>query len=90
MTSREMERLLERNGVTRIAAQGERFDPNRHQAMFEVPDASVPAGTVVQVVQEGYAIGDRVLRAAMVGVSRGGQDASATDAAAEAETNPAS
>ena len=72
MTRREMDRLLERNGITAIAAQGERFDPNRHQAVFEVPDASVPAGTVVQVMQDGYQIGDRVLRAAMVGVSTGG------------------
>jgi molecular chaperone GrpE len=70
MTAREMERLLERNGITRIAAKGERFDPNRHQAMFEVPDSSVPAGTVVEVVQDGYQIADRVLRAALVGVSK--------------------
>jgi molecular chaperone GrpE len=72
MTEREMDRLLERNGVTRIKALGERFDPHRHQAMFEVPDASVAPGIVVQVVQEGYQIGDRVLRAALVGVSKGG------------------
>jgi molecular chaperone GrpE len=72
MTAREMERLLERNGITRIAAQGERFDPNRHQAMFELPDSSVPAGTVVEVVQDGYQIADRVLRAALVGVSKDG------------------
>jgi molecular chaperone GrpE len=72
MTAREMDRLLEKNGITRIAALGERFDPHRHQAMFEVPDPSVPAGTVVQVMQEGYQIGDRVLRAALVGVSKGG------------------
>ena len=72
MTQREMDRLLERNGISQIAAEGERFDPNRHQAMFEVPDSSVAAGTVVQVVQDGFVIGDRVLRAAMVGVSTGG------------------
>ncbi len=72
MTAREMDRLLEKNGITRIPAQGERFDPHCHQAMFEVVDESVPAGTVVQVVQEGYQIGDRVLRAALVGVSKGG------------------
>ena len=73
MTAREMDRLLQKNGVTRIAALGERFDPHRHQAMFEVADASsAPAGTVVQVMQEGYQIGDHVLRAALVGVSKGG------------------
>ncbi len=72
MTAREMERLLEKNGITRIAAKGERFDPNRHQAMFEVPDPSVPAGTVVEVVQDGFQIGDRVLRASLVAVSKDG------------------
>jgi molecular chaperone GrpE len=77
MTEREMERLLERNGITRIAAIGERFDPHRHQAMYEVPDPTKPAGTVVEVVQEGYQIGDRVLRAALVGVSKGGTSAEA-------------
>jgi molecular chaperone GrpE len=70
MTEREMDRLLEKNGIKRIAATGERFDPNMHQAMFEVADPAVPPGTVVQVVQEGYQIGDRVLRAALVGVSK--------------------
>jgi molecular chaperone GrpE len=77
MTAREMDRLLEKNGIKRIAALGERFDPHRHQAMFEVPDPSVPAGTVVQVMQEGYQIGDRVLRAALVGVSKGGPEPAA-------------
>ena len=71
MTEREMDRLLARNGVTRIAAKGERFDPHRHQAMFELPDPAVPAGTVAEVMQEGYQLGDRVLRAALVGVSKG-------------------
>ncbi len=71
MTEREMDRLLARNGVTRIAAKGERFDPHRHQAMFEMPDPTVPAGTVAEVMQEGYQLGDRVLRAALVGVSKG-------------------
>jgi molecular chaperone GrpE len=71
MTAREMERLLEKNGITRIAALGERFDPHRHQAMFEVADPNVPPGTVAQVMQEGYQIGDRVLRASLVGVSKG-------------------
>lgn len=72
MTEREMQRLLQKNGVKPIEAQGEKFDPHRHQAMFEVPDTTVPDGTVVQVVQTGYAIGERILRPAMVGVSKGG------------------
>ena len=87
VTEREMERLLEKNGVTRITAVGERFDPHRHQAMFEIPDPSVPAGTVVQVVQEGYQIGDRVLRAALVGVSKGGPKPELEKADSQSEPN---
>lgn len=83
VTEREMERLLEKNGVTRIAAIGERFDPHRHQAMYEVPDPAKPAGTVVEVIQEGYQIGDRVLRAALVGISKDGPKAANADAKSE-------
>lgn len=72
MTEREFLRVLERHGVTRLEPHGQRFDPNRHQAMFEVENADVPSGTVVQVMQTGYAIGERVLRPALVGVSKGG------------------
>lgn len=72
MTEREMQRLLQKHGISEIEAEGQKFDPHRHQAMFEVPDPAVPDGTVVQVVQTGYVIGDRVLRPAMVGVSKGG------------------
>jgi molecular chaperone GrpE len=72
MTEHELLRLLEKHGVKKIAPEGERFDPHQHQAMFEVPDESVPAGTVVQVAQTGFIIGDRVLRPALVGVSKGG------------------
>lgn len=79
MTERAMLSSLERHGVKKIEPQGERFDPNFHQAMFEVPDASVPSTTVVQVVQTGYVIGDRVLRPAMVGVARGGPKQPAND-----------
>lgn len=72
MTEREMQRLLAKHGVTPIDAKGQKFDPHKHQAMFEVPDPSQPEGTVVQVVQAGFAIGDRILRPAMVGVAKGG------------------
>jgi molecular chaperone GrpE len=72
LTERELVKALEKNGVRQFTPQGEKFDPNVHQAMFEVPDPSVPAGSVVQVVQPGYMIGERVLRPAMVGVSKGG------------------
>ena len=72
MTEREMINQLEKHGVRRIDPAGEKFDPNFHQAMFEVPNTEVPNNTVVQVVQAGYVIGDRVLRPALVGVSKGG------------------
>jgi molecular chaperone GrpE len=75
LTEREMLKTLERYGVKRLDPQGERFDPNLHQAMFEVPNPDVPSGTVVQVVQTGYVIGDRVLRPALVGVAKGGAKA---------------
>ena len=72
LTERELLKALEKNGVRQFTPQGEKFDPNVHQAMFEVPDPSVPAGSIVQVVQPGYMIGERVLRPAFVGVSKGG------------------
>ncbi|MDE2364898.1 MAG: nucleotide exchange factor GrpE, partial [Hyphomicrobiales bacterium] len=66
---------LARHGVKKMEPQGQKFDPNLHEALFEIPDESVPAGTVLQVVEAGYTIGDRVLRPAKVGVSRGGPKA---------------
>lgn len=72
LTDRELQKALAKNGIRRIDPQGEKFDPNFHQAVFEMPDANVPAGMVAQVIQPGYAIGSRVLRPAMVGVSKGG------------------
>ncbi|MGF0537576.1 nucleotide exchange factor GrpE [Agrobacterium sp. ES01] len=79
MTERAMLSSLERHGVKKIEPEGQKFDPNFHQAMFEVPNADVPNNTVVQVVQSGYSIGDRVLRPAMVGVAKGGQKAEGTE-----------
>jgi molecular chaperone GrpE len=79
LTEREMQRLLALHGVKPIEAEGQKFDPHKHQAMFEVPDPSRPEGTVVQVVQTGYAIGDRVLRPAMVGIAKGASAAPAGD-----------
>jgi molecular chaperone GrpE len=81
LTERSLLNALEKNGVKKFDPNGEKFDPNFQQAMYEVPDASVPSGTVVQVVQAGYTIGDRVLRPALVGVSKGG--AKAAPAASE-------
>jgi molecular chaperone GrpE len=70
VTERELTNVLERHGIRRIDALGQKFDPHMHQAMFEVPTADHPAGTVVQVMQNGYAIGTRCLRPALVGVSK--------------------
>jgi molecular chaperone GrpE len=79
LTERSLLNTLEKNGVKKFDPAGEKFDPNFQQAMYEVPDASVPAGTVVQVVQAGYMIGERVLRPALVAVSKGGAKASASE-----------
>ncbi|MCF6369372.1 nucleotide exchange factor GrpE [Rhizobium halophilum] len=84
MTERSMLSALERHGVKKIEAEGEKFDPNFHQAMFEIPNADVPNNTVLQVVQAGFTIGERVLRPAMVGVSKGGPKAEAQHGTVEA------
>ena len=72
LTERELINVMEKHGVRRLEPAGQKFDPNLHQAMLEVPDPSVPSGTVVQVMQPGYTIGERVLRPALVGVAKGG------------------
>jgi molecular chaperone GrpE len=72
LTERELLKVLEKHGVKKLEPLGARFDPNLHQAMYEVPDASVPPGTVVQAMQAGYTIGERVLRPALVAVAKGG------------------
>ncbi len=77
LTERSLLNALEKNGVKKFDPAGEKFDPNFQQAMYEVPDASVAPGTVVQVVQAGYMIGERVLRPALVAVSKGGAKTSA-------------
>jgi len=70
LTERELMKSLEKNGVRKFTPEGEKFDPNLHQAMYEVPNADVPAGHVAQVIQSGYMIGERMLRPALVGVSK--------------------
>ncbi len=75
LTARDLEAVLGRHGVKRLDPKGQKFDPNFHQAIFEIPDETLPAGAVSQVVQSGWTIGDRVLRPAMVGVSKGGAKA---------------
>lgn len=79
LTERSLLNALEKNGVKKFDPKGQKFDPNFQQAMYEVPDPSVPAGTVVQVVQAGFTIGDRVLRPALVGVAKGGAKAAPSD-----------
>jgi molecular chaperone GrpE len=86
LTERELIKAMEKHGVKKLEPRGQKFDPNLHQAMFEIPDASVPAGTVVQIMQPGYTIGERVLRPALVGVSKGGPKAQAPDAPANDNT----
>jgi molecular chaperone GrpE len=75
LTARDLAAALARHGVKKLEPQGEKFDPNFHQAIFEAPDETLPSGTVTKVVQSGWTIGDRVLRPAMVGVSKGGPKA---------------
>ena len=75
MTERELLSTFERYGIRMVPAQGVRFDPNLHQAMMEVEDTTQPEGTVVMVMQQGYQIHDRLLRPALVGVSKGGPKA---------------
>ncbi|MBX9777822.1 MAG: nucleotide exchange factor GrpE [Xanthobacteraceae bacterium] len=73
LTERELLKVLEKHGVKKFEPKkGDKFDPNLHQAMYELPDPSQPAGTVAQVVQPGYMIGERMLRPAAVGVAKGG------------------
>ncbi len=74
MTEREFLGVLERHRIRRIDPLGEKFDHHFHQAVFEVEDSDAPAGTVVKVVQAGYVIAGRLLRPAMVGVSKGSGD----------------
>jgi molecular chaperone GrpE len=79
LTERELLKVLEKHGVKKFEPLGEKFDPNLHQAMYEIPDPSRPAGTVAQVVQPGYMIGERILRPALVGVAKGGPKAPAAE-----------
>jgi molecular chaperone GrpE len=69
-TSRELDNVFKRNGITRIEAMGQSLDPNRHQAMVEIPNGEAEPGTIVQEMQAGYMIKDRLLRPALVGVAK--------------------
>lgn len=88
LTERELLKVLEKYGIKKIVPLNQKFDPNLHQAMFKVPDPSVPANTVVQVVQAGFVINDtRILRPALVGVSEGGPKAAAEPQNSNAPAN---
>ena len=69
-TSRELDAVFQRNGVTRIKSVGEPLDPHRHQAMVELPSADAEPGTIVEELQAGYMMKDRLLRPALVGVAK--------------------
>ena len=71
-TGRELDSVFQRNGITRVEAMGQMLDPNKHQAMIEVPNDEAEPGTIVQEMQAGYMIKDRLLRPALVGVARKG------------------
>jgi len=69
-TQRELEKVFKQNGIERIAAMGMPLDPNQHQAMMEVPSTDHEPGTIIQEMQSGWMIKDRLLRPAMVGVAK--------------------
>jgi len=78
LTERELLKTLEKNGVRKFSPHGEKFDPNVHQAMYEVPTSDLPPGQVAEVIQAGYMLGERVLRPALVAVSKAVQKAPAS------------
>lgn len=85
MTEKELVSVFAAHGIERIEPMGDRLDPHFHEALFEVPDASVPAGTVVQVLQAGYRLGGRLIRPAQVGVAKGGPSAAVASAGENGE-----
>jgi len=78
LTERELMKALEKSGVRKFSPQGEKFDPNVHQAMLELESTDVPPGHVAQVIQAGYMIGERVLRPAMVAVAKAAKGGAST------------
>ncbi len=77
MTNREMLKVFEKHNIVEVEAMGARMDPHSHEALFEIPDPSQPEGTIVQVIQPGFRLHDRLLRPARVGVAKGGPVAGA-------------
>ncbi len=70
MTERELVNVFQRHNIRRVETVGQKFDPNYHQAMFEVPTSERPPGIIMQEVQSGYAVGERCLRPALVGIAK--------------------
>jgi len=70
VTEKELTQVFQRHGIRKLETVGQKFDPNYHQAIYEVPTSEKPPGIVMQEMQPGYAVGDRCLRPAMVGVSK--------------------
>lgn len=87
LTQRELRAVFERHGIVRLDPVGERLNPHHHEAMFEVPDPSQPSGTIVQVVEPGYLLHDRLLRPARVGVAKGGPPTGPNGGGAKAAAN---
>jgi molecular chaperone GrpE len=85
-TERELMGAFEKHGIRRVDPKGEKFDHNFHQAIFEVENTGKPAGTVVEVLQSGYVLHDRLLRPAMVGVAKGGSAGEAPNAGDRVDT----
>jgi len=79
MTEKALQTVFERHHIRRIDPKGERLDPHSHEAIYEIPDPSQAPGTIVQVVRAGYRLHDRLLRAAQVGVAKGGPAAAKTN-----------
>ncbi|MEM8935046.1 MAG: nucleotide exchange factor GrpE [Pseudomonadota bacterium] len=88
MTEKELLSTLERHGVIRISPAGEKFDPNMHQAVAQIPSETTPSGHVVDVAQSGFLIGERVLRAAMVTISTGPAQKPASDETSSGQDGP--
>ncbi|NIA71996.1 nucleotide exchange factor GrpE [Pelagibius litoralis] len=87
MTQKELMSVFERHQIRAIAPLGEKLDPHLHEAMFELEDPEKPAGTVVQVIQTGYRLHDRLLRPARVGISKGGPKEGAAKAEGDASND---
>ena len=83
MSWQEIQTMMERHGIRRVSPEGEKFDYNFHQAMFEMPSADLVPGTVVEVIQHGYMLHDRLLRPAMVGVSKAAEPQENSEGGAE-------